>query len=118
MRFRWLLIITLSILFLTACQEEKNSTTPTGYEPGEIDQPQIMYNDKIYYYYWTGFDEELPENYEKVGTVIDVDNINFPQDNFYGARVKKGQEIYSFESDLNCIYVKYTNGFARFVIEE
>lgn len=116
MKLRWLLIITLSILLLAACQQTEHPPTPTGYNPGEISQPQIMYNDVIYYYNWTGFDEELPDNYKKVGTVIHVNNIDVPNSNFYGARVELGQEIYYLDDKPDCIYVKYESGFARFVI--
>ena len=118
MKTRWLLIIILSILAMSACYGKRSPSTPTGYEPGEIDQPQIMYYDVIYYYKWTGFDEELPENHEKAGAVIGVDNINYPEDNFYGARVDLGQEVYSLDDNTDCIYVKYRNGYARFVIAE
>lgn len=116
MKLRWLLITVLSILVLAACQPKDNPSTPTGYGPGEIDQPQIMYNDAIYYYNWTGFDEKLPEYYVKVGTIVGVSNVNIPEDSFCGAQVELGQEIYALDDNQDCIYVKYTKGFARFVM--
>lgn len=91
MKLRWLLITVLSILVLAACQPKDNPSTPTGYGSGEIDQPQIMYNDAIYYYNWTGFDEKLPENYVKVGTIVGVSNVNIPEDSFCGAQVELGR---------------------------
>ena len=57
----FLIVTLLLICLLPACQKKSdNNTTPTGYPSNEIDQPQIMYNDTIFYYWATGFDEELP----------------------------------------------------------
>ena len=77
---------------------------------------QVESNDAIYYYNWTGFDEKLPEYYVKVGTIVGVSNVNIPEDNFCGAQVELGQEIYALDDNQDCIYIKYTKGFARFVM--
>ena len=60
------------------------------------------------YYNWTGFDEKLPEYYVKVGTIVGVSNVNIPEDNFCGAQVELGQEIYALDDNQDCIYIKYT----------
>lgn len=101
---------------LIACLSKKsdNNTTPTGYPSNEIDQPQIMYNDTIFYYWATGFDEELPNNYIYVGTVEEVDNETPPSENFVGSRIDVGQKIYADDKKSDTIYVEYENGYARF----
>ena len=99
------------------CRKQKksdNNTTPTGYPSNEIDQPQIMYNDTIFYYWATGFDEELPNNYIYVGTVEEVDNETPPSENFVGSRIDVGQKIYADDKKSDTIYVEYENGYARF----
>ena len=110
-----LLILIVGIMLLTACHNnEIDKKSQTGYETNEIEQPQIMYNDRIYYYGATGFDEKLPEGYMKAGVVEHVDNENPPSENFSGARVDIGQEIYYSDNDGAMIYVGYENRFARF----
>lgn len=110
------LIVTLLLTcLLPACQKKSdNNTTPTGYPSNEIDQPQIMYNDTIFYYWATGFDEELPNNYIYVGTVEEVDNETPPSENFVGSRIDVGQKIYADDKKSDTIYVEYENGYARF----
>ena len=113
-----LLILIVCIMLLTACHSNNiDEKSQTGYEANEIEQPQIMYNDRIYYYGATGFDEKLPEEYRKAGVVEHVDNENPPSENFSGARVDIGQEIYDSDNDESIIYVGYENGFARFSLK-
>ncbi len=88
--------------------------TPTGYPDGEIQQPQIRYNGKLYFYFATGFYEPLPGGYIYVGAVEAVDNVKTPQDDLSGARVDVGQKIYANEADAETIYVKYESGYAKF----
>ncbi|MBS6754672.1 MAG: hypothetical protein KH325_00005, partial [Hungatella hathewayi] len=60
MKKLYLLIFIIGIILLTACHSnEIDEKSQTGYESNEIEQPQIMYNDRIYYYGATGFDEKL-----------------------------------------------------------
>ncbi len=114
-----LLIFIVGIMLLTACNNnDEGAKTPTGYASNEIEQPQLMYNDKIYYYWATGFDEELPEGYIKAGTVEHVDNENPPSENFSGTRVDIGQEVYYSDSNNALVYVGYGNGYARFSLKE
>ena len=79
---------------------KEEPTTPTGYPSGELQQPQIMYDGLLYYYFATGFDEPLPDGYECVGEVVEVDNVNIPQNDFHGARVELMQEIYVFRVSM------------------
>ena len=97
---------------------KEEPTTPTGYPSGELQQPQIMYDGLIYYYFATGFDEPLPDGYECVGEVAEVDNVNIPQNDFQGARVELMQEIYVLPGIHDTIYVKYDSGYARFSLKQ
>ena len=106
------LIVMLGVLLLTACSQNDSAVTSTGYVAAEIEQPQIMYNNEIYYYGATGFDEELPEDSVKIGTVKHADNKSTPTENFSGARVDEGQELYYGN---NTLFVKYESGYARFL---
>ncbi len=99
-------------------EDGSQATVQTGYSSEEIQRPQIMYNGQIYFYFATGFDEDLPEGFACVGSVKVVDNTNEPTENFQGARVKVGQEIYASETNSDIIYVKYKNGYARFSISQ
>ncbi len=111
----FLVITLLLICLLPGCQKKSdNNPTPTGHPSNEIDQPQIMYNDTIFYYWATGFDEELPNNYIYVGTVEEVDNEIPPSENFVGSRIDVGQKIYANDKKSDTIYVEYENGYARF----
>lgn len=114
------LVVILCSLYLCACDNgsSNENLTPTGYPTGEIQQPQIMYNGQIYYYYATGFDEPLPNGYAHVGSVADVDNINEPEEDLHGARVTLEQEVYANETNQDSIYIKYEKGFAEFTVKQ
>ncbi len=94
--------------------DTEESTTPTGYPTEEIGQPQIRYNGTVYYYFATGFDKPLPKGYSLVGTVTDVDNTQAPEEDFHGARVDVGQEIYASPDHPGTIYLKYAKGYGQF----
>ena len=94
------------------------ATTPTGYPSGEVQQPQILYDGLLYYYFATGFAEPLPAGYESIGNVEAVDNENTPTSDYHGARVEPGQEIYVLPGIHDAIYVKYENGYARFSLKQ
>lgn len=115
------LLFALTCVFvLAACgrQIDDNTDTETGYPSGEIQQPQIMYDGQIYFYFATGFDEPLPDGYEYVGSITGVDNVNEPKEDFYGARIELEQEVYASGTYVDTIYVKYENGYARFTIRK
>lgn len=112
-----LVFALVCVLFLVGCTCHINdNTAETGYPTGEIQQPQIMYNGQVYFYFATGFDEPLPDGFEYVGSVTGVDNIIEPIADFFGARVELGQEIYADDANSDTIYVKYKNGYAQFLI--
>ena len=102
----------------TAQTKESVQTTPTGFPSEEVQQPQIMYNGQIYYYFATGFDEPLPDGYSSTGMIEVVDNDHAPESEYQGARVEMGQEIYALPGVHDTIYIKYENGYARFSLKK
>lgn len=106
------------VLAMVGCATQNEApTTPTGYPTGKIQQPQIMYNGQVYFYFATGFDEPLPDGYALVGSIAVVDNDNEPAEDFHGARVELAQEVYASEYDTDTVYVKYEKGYAQFTIK-
>ena len=103
------------LLFLAGCAgENQDPATPTGYPAGSIEQPQIMYNGQLYFYFATGFDQPLPDGYEFSGRIAAVNNDNVPEADLQGARVEVGQEIYTQAANADTVYVKYKKGYAQF----
>ena len=114
-----LFLTVICLLFLIGCAyQNEDPTTPTGYPTGKIQQPQILYNGQVYSYFATGFAEPLPDGYELVGSICGVDNDNEPTEDFHGARVEAGQEVYASEVNADTVYVKYEKGYAQFTVRE
>ena len=118
------LVLALAcVLALVGCGHQiegstaPSSTAQTGYPTGKIQQPQIMYNGQVYFYFATGFDEPLPDGYVLVGSIAVVDNDNEPAEDFHGARVELAQEVYASEADTENVYVKYEKGYAQFSLK-
>lgn len=117
-KFAALFLALICVLALVGCAAQKETpTTPTGYPTGKIQQPQIMYNSQVYFYFATGFDEPLPDGYALAGSIAFVDNDNEPTEDFHGARVELAQEVYASEADTETVYVKYEKGYAQFSIK-
>lgn len=113
-----LLFLTIfAVLGTVGCAQNKSEMTPTGYASDEIQRPQIMYNGKLYLYTANGFDGPLPEGYEYVGEVKEVDNKHEPASDWCGSRVETGQRIYA-SKDKAVIYVEYESGYAEFAVSE
>lgn len=114
-----LLLTVICVLPLIGCAyQNEDAATPTGYHTGKIQQPQIMYNGQVYFYFATGFGEPLPDGYELVGSICVVDNDKEPTEDFHGARVESGQEVYASKANTDSVYMKYEKGYARFTVEE
>ena len=113
------LVLTLvCVLAVVGCAaKHEDPTTPTGYPTGKIQQPQIMYNGQVYFYFATGFDEPLPDGYALVGSIAVVDNDNEPAEDFHGARVELAQEVYASDDDTDTVNIKYEKGYAKFTIK-
>lgn len=94
---------------------EEGKETPTGYPEGEVQQPQMMYQDKIYYF--TAAYGELSDEYENVGVIEKVDHLSEPDENFEGARLEEGQEVY-FSNEKDVIYVREGNRYMVFLPRE
>ncbi len=114
-----MLLVLSCVMALIGCgNQNEESAAPTGYPSGTIQQPQVMYNGQVYFYFATGFDELLPDGFELVGSITVVDNDNGPTDHFHGARVELGQEVYASETNTDTVYIKYEKGYAQFAVRE
>ena len=113
---RFLMIGTICCLIFILSSCRKSDTNETGFKNGEIEQPQIMYNQRIYCYYATGFDDTLPQNYSKVGEVKAVDNRQKPDEDFKACRLEVGQAVYANTGQdiIDTVYVQYNEGYAKF----
>lgn len=125
-RWTWVWIVSISLL-LAACSGNHDPAAqsgsgsggteqvmPTGYPADEVQRPCIYYNGSLYLYSAEGFDKPLEKGFEKVGTVAAVDNTKYPSEEFHGARLERGQEVYADENASDKIYVKYDSGFGSF----
>lgn len=111
------LALTCVLAMVGCAAQNEGSATPTGYPTGKIQQPQIMYNGQIYFYFATDFDEPLPDGYALVGSIAVVDNDNAPAEDFHGARVELTQEVYASEDVTETVYVKSESGYAQFSLK-
>lgn len=111
------LVVLLLVGVLSACQaggSKDVSLTPTGYPSEEVQRITVYYNGDLYWYTSNGFDQPLEDGFEKVGEVENVDNQEYPDEEFGGTRLEAGQEIYASPEDSSKIYVKYDSGYAAF----
>ena len=107
-----------TVYAITLKTPAEREVTPTGYPSGEIQQPQIRYDGQLYFYFATGFDEPLPKDYAHVGSIAAVDNTAEPAEDFHGARVEAGQDIYASDANPDTIYVEYEKGYAAFSVRK
>ena len=118
---RWfaLILTALCLIAVAGCsRSNEGATAQTGYPAGEVQQPQVMYQGKLYFYFATGFDEPLPQGYEEVGTIQTVDHENTPGKDFQGARVDAGQNVYASSLQDDTIYLQYEKGYAAFTLKK
>ena len=87
-----ILLIMFCLLSFSGCTYNNEELTPTGYPSDEVQRPQIMYNGVIYFYTADGFDHPLPDGYEQVGEVKEVDNRQEPVEDWCGSRVEVGRK--------------------------
>ena len=113
MKKRIAIVLTIvCLLGLVGCNGTDN-LTPTGYPSGQVQRQQVMYHGVFYYYTANGFDNPLPDGYESVGAVKEVDHDQEPSVDWCGSRVDVGQEIYASDNSSS-IYLKYESGYAEF----
>lgn len=115
---KFILLLILSLLLTACCITRPDTPVPTGHPTGEIDQPQVMYDDQIYYYWATGFDDELPASYIYVGSVSYINNKLQPAENFAGCRLEEGQRVYANPDYVSVIYIEYNDGYAKFSLSQ
>lgn len=115
------LLLFICLLMMTACNNANSNNNDkeisTGTPTGIIEQPQVMYNNTIYYYTADGRDEDLPDGYILVGEIVAINSEKSPEENYYGSGLDIfiGQEIYSNPDISDVIFLKYDSGFAKFV---
>ncbi|WP_418579289.1 immunoglobulin-like domain-containing protein [Hungatella sp.] len=120
-KWTWFCIVLISIL-LTACGTNpgpaapsvSDRVTPTGYPSDEVQRASVFYNGALYLYSAEGVDLPLEAGFEKVGTVSDVNNAEYPSEEFHGSRLETGQEVYASQAIPEKLYVKYDRGFGLF----
>lgn len=121
-RFIILLIVAMVLAF-SGCSYPNNKpsqfqpTGPTG-DGYNIDQPHVFYNNGLYAYYATGFDEDLPDGYKLVGQIRTEDNSVLPAEELAGCQVDVGQNVYALKENPESIYVEYENGCALFTLKK
>ena len=114
--------VIVSVCFLlcgcTTNNEKKVAQGSTGYPSGTMQIECVMVDDQLFQYSNEGWLTSIPEGYEKAGSVLEVDNDNYPTENFNAGRLSVGDEIYvmSDSEEMETIYVKYEDGTcAKFV---
>lgn len=133
------ILLAVSILgLITACPScatakdtekgaaESVSTTdvdgkgPTGLPNGMIDRPQIWIDGTLYYYHFDGEIYLLPEDFEKIGTILEVNDFTVPDKDFCAASgglgLTSGQEIWASEDHPDQVYIQCSDdGFYPFL---
>ena len=98
-----IIAITLTIvclLGLVGCNKTNGEDlTPTGYPSGQVQRQQVMYNGVIYYYAANGFDSPLPDGYELVGDVKEVDNDKEPSVDLFSVASDEFKQSLILKSD-------------------
>ena len=115
-----LMLVVIMVFMFTGCvsaNKEQGQSQPTG-DGSNISQPHVFYNNGLYAYYATGFDEDLPEGYELVGQIIAEDNSVLPTEELVGCQIDVGQNVYAFKENPESIYVEYETGCALFTLKK
>ena len=118
-----ILLIAAMVLAFSGCSYPNNKpsqfqpTGPTG-DGNNIDQPHVFYNNGLYAYYATGFDEDFPEDYELVGQIRTENNSMPPAEELAGCQVDVGQNVYAHKENPESIYVEYETGYALFTLKK
>lgn len=116
-----LYILVSSCLMLFGCAagvEEQSSVDDMGYSSGTVQIECVMVNDQLFQYSDEGWMSDIPKGYKKIGTILQVDNSNYPTENYNAGRLSVGDEIYvdSNSREVKNIYVKCGDGTcAKFV---
>ena len=114
----------LSCFMLSGCQIsagtslESSTLAPTVYASEEVQRISVFYDGSLYLYSATGFDLPKEDDWELLGQVVSVNDLECPSEDFAGTHLNIGQEIYWEPSEPQKLYVKYDNGFALFEAEE
>lgn len=102
----------------TTKNNEQSTDADVGYPSETVQVECVMVNDQLFQYSDEGWLSSIPEGYKKIGSVLQVDNSNYPTENYHAGRLSVGDEIYvdSNSKEMEIIYVKYDDGtYAKFV---
>ena len=108
----------LSCFMLSGCHIssgtslESSTLTPTGYASEEVQRISVFYDGSLYLYSATGFDLPKEDDWELLGQVVSVNDLEWPSVDFAGTHLNIGQEIYWEPSEPQKLYVKYDNGLS------
>lgn len=121
---RIFLFLGFFCLILTGCQTavetrpESSALASTGYPSKEVQRISLFYDGSLYLYHATDFDLPKEENWEFLGQVSSVNDLEWPTEDLCGTHLNVGQEVYQDPADPRILYVKYDSGFALFEAEE
>lgn len=94
--------------------ESGETVSPTGYPSDEAQRITVYYQGTRYWYMGDGFDQPLPDGFEKVGEIEEVDNTVYRDEELCGTQVEVGQEVYANAKDTSRVFLKYPDGYAAF----
>jgi len=110
---KYVALIVVLAVFCMGCGNALNETGSTGYESG-VQRPQIMYNGTVYFYQAEDLLKKVPKSFSYAGDIKENNDELPPERDWEGSRVTVGQKIYSDENNLDCVYIEYDQGFAKF----
>ena len=90
---------------------QTEETGPTGISDG-TEETCLFYEGKKYQYSYSGFYPKLPEGFEKIGTIEEVDKTELIEKDFCatGPDMKVGMAVYAAEKYPGHLYVEYVTG--------
>ena len=97
---------------LEITDEIPEDTTPTGSPDGGFEGTYIFYEGKRYEYAYSGFRPNLPEGFEEIGTILEVNEGELSEKDFcsIGPDMQVGMVVYGSEKYPNHLYVEYWSG--------
>ena len=108
--------------YVLSTTTDEDGHGPTGTPVGVIGNPQIMVNGTLYYYSYYGPKYAIPEGFEKIGTVLEVNDYRVPKEDFcmvsIGIGVYSGDEVYGSSSDSSRVFIKDGDAYYTFNLLE
>ncbi len=93
---------------------DRDGLLPTGLPAGVVDPPQIIVNGKIYKYEFDGA-KYLPDGYEEIGKILEVNDFKVPEEDFCAAGpsllLYSGQSVYASKDHENRVVILCEDGY-------